>query len=556
MGIHIPISVVGNRLYSYWMSYRSGNDGDAENGLSVHFSWFDLGGTFGASYDSMNFDAFGDTDTTMDSFVIENTCYHLAPPGYLKDRTLLAGLDVQPVVCVDSINRGSSITVSVSFLDQQNPPSPQITFDQEIKLACSSSTASTGVITLSANTNNLVHVQNTGNDGEVKLRMCSSSSTASAYFHDDFPHSAVSYGSEAAYGSFKSLITSKRCSSKDAFTYKSDYGDTYILFPKSSSSSEIRVECVFSECLVNQYLNNNGQCIQCPNGGTSVAGSTSLNDCTECPGGTVLSHPRLSGCVALESYDQITSGTGWRIWAPDYDTYSGWVWDVKELEFYDNLSCSGSPITGGNAIDSGNAGAGWSADNAFNGRGGTWGGRSDGNDIFYIGLRFGSTSKTVRCLKLYQTDTHVALEVRVQVFKNERWTNAWIASGLTSDLNTISLDYSSAPTPPTPTPPSSSCSDTSLRFNIVKNDGSKIWRNCSWVATKAGNRCSFDGVSTTCPSTCGTCDVCQDSSLRLKIPKNGRKIARNCLWVANKSTASRCALDGVSLACRDTCGTC
>mmetsp|Transcript_4714 Transcript_4714/g.5406 ORF Transcript_4714/g.5406 Transcript_4714/m.5406 type:complete len:186 (-) Transcript_4714:1383-1940(-) len=185
MGIHIPISVVGNRLYSYWMSYRSGNDGDAENGLSVHFSWFDLGGTFGASYDSMNFDAFGDTDTTMDSFVIENTCYHLAPPGYLKDRTLLAGLDVQPVVCVDSINRGSSITVSVSFLDQQNPPSPQITFDQEIKLACSSSTASTGVITLSANTNNLVHVQNTGNDGEVKLRMCSSSSIASAYFYDE-----------------------------------------------------------------------------------------------------------------------------------------------------------------------------------------------------------------------------------------------------------------------------------------------------------------------------------------------------------------------------------
>lgn len=67
MGIHIPIGVIGDRrLYSYWLSYRSGNDGDAQNGLSAHLSWFDVGGYFGASYDSMNFDAFGDTDTTTD----------------------------------------------------------------------------------------------------------------------------------------------------------------------------------------------------------------------------------------------------------------------------------------------------------------------------------------------------------------------------------------------------------------------------------------------------------------------------------------------------------
>jgi hypothetical protein len=33
MGIHIPVVKAGNRLYSYWLSYRIGNDGDAAHGL-------------------------------------------------------------------------------------------------------------------------------------------------------------------------------------------------------------------------------------------------------------------------------------------------------------------------------------------------------------------------------------------------------------------------------------------------------------------------------------------------------------------------------------------
>ena len=185
MGIHIPIVVAGNRLYSYWLSYKTGVDGIAQNGLTIHLSWFDVGNYFGASYDSLNFDAFGHSDSTEDSFVIENTCFHLAPPGYLKDRALIAGLLVQPVVCVDSVNPGTSITVSVSFLDEENPPSPTITFGQEIELQCGLGGSSTGSITLNANTNNVVHVKKTGNGGEVTLMMCTSSGTASAYFHDE-----------------------------------------------------------------------------------------------------------------------------------------------------------------------------------------------------------------------------------------------------------------------------------------------------------------------------------------------------------------------------------
>ena len=66
MGIHIPISTNGNTLYSYWLTYRgAGNDGKAAEGLSVHLSWFNVGGIFGTSYDSMNYDAFGDTFGTV-----------------------------------------------------------------------------------------------------------------------------------------------------------------------------------------------------------------------------------------------------------------------------------------------------------------------------------------------------------------------------------------------------------------------------------------------------------------------------------------------------------
>lgn len=108
---------------------------------------------------------------------------------------------------------------------------------------------------------------------------------------------------------------------------------------------------------------------------------------------------------------------------------------------------------------------------------------------------------------------------------------------------------------PSPTP-SSSCLDGSLKFKVRKNDGRKITRDCPWVAVKAENRCSFDGVSSTCPGTCGTCDICEDSTLRFKIVKgDGKKIMRDCAWVAVKP-GNRCSFDGVSGMCRETCGIC
>jgi len=141
-----------------------------------------------------------------------------------------------------------------------------------------------------------------------------------------------------------------------------------------------------------------------------------------------------------------------------------------------------------------------------------------------------------------------------------KWTTA-MANKAVAELQTIiDLYYGSAP-PPSPTPPSPTpgdCTDATLRFKITKNDGKKIMRDCGWVSNKnTVGRCSFTGVPSACPSSCGTCSVCEDSTLRFKITKNdGKKILRYCGWVSNKNTVGRCALDGVSLACRDTCGTC
>ena len=103
----------------------------------------------------------------------------------------------------------------------------------------------------------------------------------------------------------------------------------------------------------------------------------------------------------------------------------------------------------------------------------------------------------------------------------------------------------------------SSCIDSPLRFRTFKPDGKKIWRSCEWVATKTPKwRCSFEGVSTACPLTCGTCDLCVDSLLRMRVTWNGSRIARSCSWVENKATIQRCKANGISDSCRRTCGTC
>lgn len=389
-----------------------------------------------------------------------------------------------------------------------------------------------------------------------------------------FPYSTVSYGSEAAYGSYKSLTTSKTCSSQDSLTYQSAYGQTYILLPPviGVSSVEVAVSCLINECLANQYLSN-GSCTQCPNDGRSSPGLTALSACEECPGGTFLPHPRSDQCALSDTYEEITSATAWRIWAPDFDTSSGWVMDVGELEFYDNVSCSGikTDTSGGIPLDSGNAGGvSWVPSNAFDDNiSSAWGGRTDSDDIFYVGMDFG-TAVEVRCVKLYKTGMHYALNVRVQAYSGGRWKNAWIEENLSNSiiddsLNVISMDYSTEPTPtkapskvPTAAPNNgvTNCVDSPLRFKLIWK-GEKISRKCTWVKNKqTSERCAVPGVSETCPNTCDTCSSRVDSPQRFKLTWKGKNISRSCTWVKDKQTLLRCAADGVSETCCSTCGLC
>mmetsp|Transcript_20956 Transcript_20956/g.25783 ORF Transcript_20956/g.25783 Transcript_20956/m.25783 type:complete len:360 (-) Transcript_20956:265-1344(-) len=102
------------------------------------------------------------------------------------------------------------------------------------------------------------------------------------------------------------------------------------------------------------------------------------------------------------------------------------------------------------------------------------------------------------------------------------------------------------------------CEDSVIRFKVDYNgDGQYKPQSCIWVARKeTATRCAVDGVSEICADTCEACATCADSTLRLKIPKDGKKIARYCTWVARKFTNKRCGYEGVAEACRSTCGTC
>jgi len=131
---------------------------------------------------------------------------------------------------------------------------------------------------------------------------------------------------------------------------------------------------------------------------------------------------------------------------------------------------------------------------------------------------------------------------------------------------TISTSASPTVFPSESSPPPSTqsiCQDPPFRFRVIKPDGRRIFRDCEWVKAQSTNwRCSWPGVATMCPATCGTCDTCVDSTARFKFdkdPNDGVRefVTRGCTWTANKATLYRCtSIDGMEDACRETCGKC
>lgn len=172
-------------MYSYWLSYRTGVNGELSDGLSIHMVWFELeeGMNMGAYYDSLNYDVFGYSDDKADSELLANSCYHVSPTPYILDRDLISANAVQPVICVDSINKGSDITVSVSFIDPNDPPEPSSDI-VEYTASCSTSSPTSESIVMSAKKMNVVRVDGMGKDGSVTVSLASDAGQAMAYFYD------------------------------------------------------------------------------------------------------------------------------------------------------------------------------------------------------------------------------------------------------------------------------------------------------------------------------------------------------------------------------------
>jgi hypothetical protein len=196
MAIQIPISAVDRdgftRAYSYWLSYRGFSaDGKAAGGLSVHVGWFDLGGIFGASYDSLNYDAVGSTSTNEDSFVLPGTCYLISPSGMSLDADPASVEQVMPIACVEKVNKGKSLTVSVTFRNRTVAQTPARPVSTTRNLKCGSQGVTTGDITLdmSVGKTHLLHINTTGLNGTVDFDFCRTSELSpfvTALFYDSY----------------------------------------------------------------------------------------------------------------------------------------------------------------------------------------------------------------------------------------------------------------------------------------------------------------------------------------------------------------------------------
>ena len=186
-GVHIPITTTYDTHYgtdyvhSYWISYRSGADGLAAGGVSIHHVWWELYGDFGGYFYGMMYDTSGHTESKLDSFLGDGSCYHVSPSAYMKDRDSDAVEAVRPIVCVEGINEGIDITVSVSFLDIQNLSPPKIDFVEHTTITCSN-VGSQVSKTVATSSYNLLHVKSSGSTSKLSVAMNGGST---AYFYDE-----------------------------------------------------------------------------------------------------------------------------------------------------------------------------------------------------------------------------------------------------------------------------------------------------------------------------------------------------------------------------------
>jgi len=207
VGIMIPITDYGHQVYSYWLQYRTGNDGDASGGLSVHVSYFSFTqGAFGATYKQWNYDVNGDTPTVLDSFITPGKCYVMEPAANVMEMDPHSADQVIPKVCVNSLNQMQDITVTVSFLDDSIYSSYNTNSVQEIECEKSGTTYNGDV---KSNMEQVYRFTGTGVEGLLGISLCPDSTNAdssvTAYVYDRYPYNVMNLGQPYSYGAFESV---------------------------------------------------------------------------------------------------------------------------------------------------------------------------------------------------------------------------------------------------------------------------------------------------------------------------------------------------------------
>ena len=213
--------------------------------------------------------------------------------------------------------------------------------------------------------------------------------------------------------------------------------------------------------------------------------------------------------------ERIEKGSkGWRIFASTSQVENEGGWDVKELEFYENEGCSGSPLDQdlGTPIDSGNVdeyySAIWNAEGAFGY--GSWGGQPDEDDKFWLGKQFDSPVD-VKCVKIENMgyEEYGANKVRVQRLDGEEWKTVGIGENLNTDAgatNSISIEEDAEQTVDC----SQNGSDKFFYKTKINNKGVEkdVFKSCSWLGKKSeskqGNVCddTSTDASSVCPKIC------------------------------------------------------
>ncbi len=77
------------------------------------------------------------------------------------------------------------------------------------------------------------------------------------------------------------------------------------------------------------------------------------------------------------------------------------------------------------------------------------------------------------------------------------------------------------------------------------------------VAKSKEERCGVADTAKTCPNTCGTCEICEDSPYPFNmVDENSLDRVATCAGYIQDDSGVRCTLKGVKRACRKTCNFC